>query len=80
MLELQDVLASKQIKSSCSLAELTVEEGIVVRLPVNLSDVEVAGRWAITGGITTRRSAIESSPNIGICSGALPTGLGFEGT
>ncbi len=38
------------------------------------------GRQAVTGGITTRRSAIESSLNIGICSGALPTGHGFAAT
>ena len=37
MLYFQD--AFKEIKSSCSLAEFTVEEGIVVRLPVNLSDL-----------------------------------------
>ena len=38
------------------------------------------GRLVITGGITTRRLAIESSPNIIICSGAPRTGLGFVGT
>ncbi len=40
-LELKDVLVAEKIKSSRSTAQLAVEEGIVVRWPVDLSDVEV---------------------------------------
>ena len=69
MLELQDVLAPKEIKSPYSLADLTVKEGIVVRAPVNLSDVEVAGEAEVPTEAAQmfplQRLAVDAGTNFG---------------
>ena len=41
--EIKDVLFSVEVQPPSSPAELLIEERIVVGLPVDLSDVEVAG-------------------------------------